>query len=360
MAPLLLDPVAPVAAPEMPSDGVSLGSDSAPQQLEMPDPVDDAPSSDEVLGFGEEELVGGAMPDPIAAEAPNAVVEAEEIPALLEEPVLDVERPPEPAVVESAGQTSLFDFGLTDDLGLSDRSLAVAQVGSVGQAPADAGDRAPEALHAGLIVERGGNVERVVAWDAPELILGRAPECELVLGGSGVSRRHAELRFEGGTHTVRDLGSANGIYVNGSRVEQVDLEQGDVVRIDDFTLTFVLDREPVAQAVHGSVGSAQRRVASEAAHPIASAAAGSVPMPERDLVLAEDADLEAIAADKQLEASASEVGSANESQEPLVWAFEVAIATERLPEEMRRALEGMDAAELVLPAQLRLVRRNPA
>jgi hypothetical protein len=81
-------------------------------------------------------------------------------------------------------------------------------------------------------------------------------------------------------------------------------------------------------------------------------------MPERDLVLAEDAELGAAPADKQLEASASGAASASETGDPLVWALEVAIATERLPEGMRRALEEMDAAELVLPAQLRLVRRN--
>jgi pSer/pThr/pTyr-binding forkhead associated (FHA) protein len=271
-------------------------------------------------------------------------------------PVLAPEAQPGLAAIESAGETSLFDFGLTDDLGLSDRSMVrVARADS--DASADAGD----ALHAGLIVERGGRVERVMAWEAPELVVGRAPDCGLVLGGSGVSRRHAELRVDEDVHDIRDLGSANGVYVNGTRVERVALEQGDVIRIDDYTLTFVLDREPVAESVQGSVGSAQGSVGSlqaSAAREAERVEASQEPIPERDLVLAEDAELEPVAAEKQLEASASDATSASDTGDPLVWAFEVAIATERLPEGLRRALEEMDAAELVLPAQLRLVRRN--
>ncbi len=342
------------AAPERVADAASeIVADPAPQALELPDPED-------MLGFDEEELVGRAMPDPIAAEAPSAVVEAEEIPTpdplagaeAISAPITDVafESEPQPAAVDAAGQTSLFDFGLTDDLGLSDRSLARAagsdarERDASGAAPTkgrDAGSRGRDALHAGLIVERVGRVERVVAWDAAELVVGRAPECGLVLTGSGVSRRHAELRCDAGVFSVRDLGSANGVYVNGTRVEHVSLDQGDVVRIDDYTLTFVLDREPVAENVRAST---PRGFASS-------------PMLEQDLVLAEDADLEAPEAEKQLETSdASE--AASEGVEPGVWAFEVAIATERLPEALRRALDETDATELVLPAQLRLVRRS--
>jgi hypothetical protein len=216
-----------------------------------------------------------------------------------------------------------------------------------------AGPDARDVLHAGLIVERGGRVERVMAWDAPRLLVGRAPECGLVLAGSGVSRRHAELWVDAGAREVRDLGSANGVYVNGARVERVVLEQGDVIRVDDYMLTFVLDREPVAESVQGPARSFEGSAPREAV----SVELSEVPMPERDLVLAEDAELEAAPADKQLEASASGA-AASETGDPLVWALEVAIATERLPEGMRRALEEMDAAELVLPAQLRLVRRN--
>jgi pSer/pThr/pTyr-binding forkhead associated (FHA) protein len=316
----------------------------APQALALPDPG-------EAVGFDEEELVGGALPDPVAAEGSDAVVEAEEMRPPAMEPTSVPAPPSAPDVLEAPGQTSLFDFWLSGDLGLSDRSLArAAASGPVAEAAAAAmpametpdDDPSAGALHAGLIVERGGRVERVVAWDTASLLVGRAPECSLVLGGSGVSRRHAELTREAGAHAVRDLGSANGVYVNGTRVETVSLTQGDVIRIDDYALTFVLDREPIG-------GSVQSDAAREPA------ARG---MSERDLVLAEDTALDLDEEDKQVEASASAGAEKAGVDEPLIWAFEVAIATERLPEALRRALEEMDAAELVLPAQLRLVRRS--
>ncbi|MEN8158640.1 MAG: FHA domain-containing protein [Myxococcota bacterium] len=343
VAETLLEEVAP-EAPLAATGGEAAVAEAGPQVLELPDP-------DDALGFGEDELVGGAMPDPVAAEAPDAVVEAEEVPSPDVEPALEPGSPSGHDGLEAAGQTSLFDFGLSEDLGISDRSLErAATSGRVAVEPAPvapasqspAGEPAAETLHAGLIVERGGRVERVVAWDAASLLVGRAPECGLVLGGSGVSRRHAELTRDAGAHGVRDLGSANGVFVNGTQVEAATLTQGDVVRIDDYTLTFVLDREPIGESVQ-----------SDAAR---EAAAHS--MPERDLVLAEDAELEAAEADKQLEASADAEVRVSAGAEPLVWAFEVAVATERLPEALRRALEEMDVAELVLPAQLRLVRRD--
>jgi len=311
-----------------------------PQALELP-----APESE--LGFGEDELVGGAMPDPIAAEAPSAIVEAEEVPTPVTEVAFGVESQRGPDVLESAGQTSLFDFGLTDDLGLSERSLARSGDGEAEPAAAK--------LHAGLIVEREGRVHCVMPWSEGRIRVGRAPDCDLVLAGSGVSRRHAELTREGPSHAVRDLGSANGVFVNGTRVDHVTLQQGDVIHIDDYALTFVLDHEPVGGSVRSvEVGAGAAGMEAGVAEPTAAADAGEEAMPERDLVLAEDVDLELGAGEKQLdEAVALEA-------EPVVWRVEVAIATERLPEAVRRALAEVDAAELVLPAQIRLVRGDDA
>ena len=50
-------------------------------------------------------------------------------------------------------------------------------------------------------------------------VVGRSRDCDLVLDDPNVSRHHAELRQEGGGWMVADLGSTNGIKVNGNRVE---------------------------------------------------------------------------------------------------------------------------------------------
>src|SRR5262245_43681464 len=75
-------------------------------------------------GFGEEELVGAAVPDPVAAVAEAASVEPDELEPLVE--LMSHEQVPAGARPEPGSQTALFDFGLTDDLGISDRELARA------------------------------------------------------------------------------------------------------------------------------------------------------------------------------------------------------------------------------------------
>jgi pSer/pThr/pTyr-binding forkhead associated (FHA) protein len=48
--------------------------------------------------------------------------------------------------------------------------------------------------------------------------IGRSRECDIVLGDSNVSRRHAEVRPLGDGWTITDLGSTNGVKVNGRAV----------------------------------------------------------------------------------------------------------------------------------------------
>src|SRR5436189_1141538 len=65
----------------------------------------------------------------------------------------------------------------------------------------------------------------------PRVLLGRSRECDLVIDDPNVSRRHAELRREEDTWIVADLGSTNGVKVNGRRVEHAVLKPGDEITL---------------------------------------------------------------------------------------------------------------------------------
>jgi hypothetical protein len=73
------------------------------------------------------------------------------------------------------------------------------------------------------------------------VVLGRSREADIVLQDANVSRRHAELRREDSGWQIVDLGSTNGIKVNGRRVDSQPLRQGDQITIGVTDLTFELD-----------------------------------------------------------------------------------------------------------------------
>jgi len=81
---------------------------------------------------------------------------------------------------------------------------------------------------------------RVSPLTGQRLVAGRSPDVELVLASDTVSRQHLEvLRDESGRWWVRDLGSRNGTAVNGKVISSQLLAFGDVIQVEDYTLTFV-------------------------------------------------------------------------------------------------------------------------
>jgi Protein of unknown function (DUF3662)/FHA domain len=85
----------------------------------------------------------------------------------------------------------------------------------------------------------GGGRRNVLSGS--RVVVGRSREADLVLQDPNVSRRHAELRREDGGWQIVDLGSTNGIKVNGRRVDNAPLRPGDQVTIGVTDLTFELD-----------------------------------------------------------------------------------------------------------------------
>ena len=85
---------------------------------------------------------------------------------------------------------------------------------------------------------------------APGLVVGRGSEADLRINDPGVSRRHAEIRIypaDTGVPQVSvvDLGSTNGMLVNGHKVQQATLDDGATVKIGNTTMTIRYVREQV-------------------------------------------------------------------------------------------------------------------
>jgi len=78
-------------------------------------------------------------------------------------------------------------------------------------------------------------------------IIGRDSQCEIRLSDKKISRKHAMIRYESGNYIIYDLGSANGVFVNGEQVlgsMGVVLNDGDIVKLGNSEFRFGLIQTP--------------------------------------------------------------------------------------------------------------------
>ena len=75
--------------------------------------------------------------------------------------------------------------------------------------------------------------------DRSELVIGRVEENDIVIEHRSVSRNHAKLIFDGRSHKIFDLQSANGILVNGEEYAMTNLRAGDLIELGNVRFRFV-------------------------------------------------------------------------------------------------------------------------
>src|SRR5262245_10128450 len=109
-----------------------------------------------------------------------------------------------------------------------------------------------EVLHA------EGVGERTVPLGGARATIGRKPGNAIVLGDPHVCGVHAEVVEEGGRWVLRDLGSTNGTFLDGRKIEEVTLSPGDEFVVGQTRMRF-LDREAQPAPRHVEVPPPARR-----------------------------------------------------------------------------------------------------
>jgi pSer/pThr/pTyr-binding forkhead associated (FHA) protein len=99
-----------------------------------------------------------------------------------------------------------------------------------------------------LVVRRGPNAGARFLLDANVTTVGRHPDADIFLDDVTVSRRHSEFLRDGQQFQIKDLGSLNGTYLNGDRIDIADLREGSEVQVGKFRLTFYASRADVPAA----------------------------------------------------------------------------------------------------------------
>ena len=89
-----------------------------------------------------------------------------------------------------------------------------------------------------LKIAEGKDAGKEFLFEQDSVLIGRTPECDVVLYDAGVSRRHCRIFSEGGGYIVEDMGSANGTKVNGAAVKTQPLNDGDQLTLGPVVFSF--------------------------------------------------------------------------------------------------------------------------
>ena len=175
-------------------------------------------------------------------------------------------------------------------------------------------------------------------------LIGRGPECHIAIDDARVSRVHARLALESSGITIEDLGSANGVFVNGQRIEQTArIVPGDSVVIGDEELR--LEFTPISGSVAPPEPSVDPAPLSSAM-PVRSPSKAAIPTAKSNAF-----DLLASVAERSLEAGRPQQAESAVRQR-LVDLLDAAKAREPLrPESVERALRLALGLSRRLPAR---------
>jgi len=86
--------------------------------------------------------------------------------------------------------------------------------------------------------------------DRERTILGRGPGVDRAIDDKSMSRQHAAIEFCGTGFRIRDLGSTNGILLNGAPVQAAELHHGDVVDIGEHRFVVVIEERDAEPEVY--------------------------------------------------------------------------------------------------------------
>ena len=143
-----------------------------------------------------------------------------------------------------ADRQELVSFPVVPCTGMGNGQRPAPSAAAVAPAPAPAPPAArptppraappPPARHWFCNLSNGESVK----VDKDTMVVGRSRTCDIVIPSAKVSRQHASLSLNGNELHIEDLGSANGVWLNGEKITRARVTAGDVYTISDETLHF--------------------------------------------------------------------------------------------------------------------------
>ncbi len=95
-----------------------------------------------------------------------------------------------------------------------------------------------------LVMFKEDGQRKAFTIDPGKTVIGRKEDCDLRIPLGEISRKHAVIILEKDVVTIRDLGSANGTYVNNKRISEQELAAGDHVVVGPVVFTVQVNGQP--------------------------------------------------------------------------------------------------------------------
>jgi hypothetical protein len=115
--------------------------------------------------------------------------------------------------------------------------------GATRESKSSGGGRLADGKAYSLVILHGKNPGQVIPLQKARVVIGRV-QCDVNLDDAEISRQHALLEIRGSEAQVEDLGSTNGVHVEGERVERARLEDRSEFRVGSHQLMFVVTDRP--------------------------------------------------------------------------------------------------------------------
>jgi pSer/pThr/pTyr-binding forkhead associated (FHA) protein len=101
-----------------------------------------------------------------------------------------------------------------------------------------------------LVFASGPLAGSEVALEKPRITIGRSKDSEVAIDDPSISHQHAALELGSGGYRIRDLGSTNGVVVNGARMALAELKHGDRITLGQAELRYVVAARSAAPKTH--------------------------------------------------------------------------------------------------------------
>lgn len=95
-----------------------------------------------------------------------------------------------------------------------------------------------------LVIVEGPAAGTEFSLDSDRIYIGRGPAADLCLDDAAISQEHAALELTEEGFRVRDLGSTNGVHVNGGAVLAAELKHGDRLQLGGHALQYLVEERP--------------------------------------------------------------------------------------------------------------------